>query len=33
MEGLLPGVGMFDDEQVLQLTLNRVSSDCENLSE
>lgn len=29
----VPDIGKFDDEQALQLTLNRVSSGCENLSE
>lgn len=29
----IPDIGIFDDEQALQLTLDRVSSGCESLSE
>lgn len=29
----VPDIGTMDDEQALQLTLDRVSSDCENLNE
>lgn len=29
----VPDVGMFDDKQALQLTLDRITLGCENLSE